>query len=297
MFSIYILVVYVALVALRPTRRVALALMPWVIFACSYDAMRLYPNYMVNDIDVRQLYDTELRWFGIALSSGETVIPGAWFAQHHHVVADVMAGLFYLCWVPVPLAFALCLYFRGRYSVYLRFSIAFLVVNLIGFCGYYIHPAAPPWYALDYGFTPVLHTPGNMAGLARFDALTGLPVFHAGSHRLCRPGSQPSLAGGALRLYLHRHLVYGCLHLPPLHHRCLAGHRHGACGCGSYRVGACPYSPRSPLDRPLHVVDKALTHPNQKTIFSAVVKMVFWVMMIHSYRVSISCEVLMLPEP
>ena len=179
MFSIYILVVYVALVALRPTRCVALALMPWVIFACSYDAMRLYPNYMVNDIDVRQLYDTELRWFGIALSSGETVIPGAWFAQHHHVVADVMAGLFYLCWVPVPLAFALCLYFRGRYSVYLRFSIAFLVVNLIGFCGYYTHPAAPPWYALDYGFTPVLYTPGNMAGLARFDALTGLPVFHA----------------------------------------------------------------------------------------------------------------------
>ena len=134
MFSIYILVVYVALVALRPTRRVALALMPWVIFACSYDAMRLYPNYMVNDIDVRQLYDTELRWFGLALSTGETVIPGAWFAQHHHAVADVMAGLFYLCWVPVPLAFALCLYFRGRYSVYLRFSIAFLVVNLIGFC-------------------------------------------------------------------------------------------------------------------------------------------------------------------
>ena len=44
MFSIYILVVYVALVALRPTRRVALALMPWVIFACSSDAMRLYPN-------------------------------------------------------------------------------------------------------------------------------------------------------------------------------------------------------------------------------------------------------------
>ena len=79
----------------------------------------------------------------------------------------------------MPLAFALCLYFRGRYSVYLRFSIAFLVVNLIGFCVYYIHPAAPPWYALDYGFTPVLHTPGNMAGLARFDALTGLPVFHA----------------------------------------------------------------------------------------------------------------------
>ena len=179
MFSIYILVVYVALVALRPTRRVALALMPWVIFACSYDAMRLYPNYMVNDIDVRQLYDTELRWFGIALSSGETVIPGAWFAQHHHVVADVMAGLFYLCWVPVPLGFAIYLYLKGKREMYLRFSLAFLFVNLVGFVGYYIHPAAPPWYVIEHGFTPVLNTPGSVAGLGRFDSLVGVPVFHS----------------------------------------------------------------------------------------------------------------------
>ena len=179
MFSIYILVVYVALVALRPTRRVALALMPWVIFACSYDAMRLYPNYMVNDIDVRQLYDTELRWFGIALSSGETVIPGAWFAQHHHVVADVMAGLFYLCWVPVPLGFAIYLYLKGKREMYLRFSLAFLFVNLVGFVGYYIHPAAPPWYVIEHGFTPVLNTPGSVAGLGRFDSLVGAPVFHS----------------------------------------------------------------------------------------------------------------------
>ena len=179
MFSIYILVVYVALVVLRPTRRVALALMPWVIFACSYDAMRLYPNYMVNDIDVRQLYDTELRWFGIALSSGETVIPGAWFAQHHHVVADVMAGLFYLCWVPVPLGFAIYLYLKGKRELYLRFSLAFLFVNLVGFVGYYIHPAAPPWYVIEHGFTPVLNTPGSVAGLGRFDSLVGAPVFHS----------------------------------------------------------------------------------------------------------------------
>ena len=179
MFSIYILVVYVALVALRPTRRVALALMPWVIFACSYDAMRLYPNYMVNDIDVRQLYDTELRWFGIALSSGETVIPGAWFVQHHHVVADVMAGLFYLCWVPVPLGFAIYLYLKGKREMYLRFSLAFLFVNLVGFVGYYIHPAAPPWYVIEHGFTPVLNTPGSVAGLGRFDSLVGAPVFHS----------------------------------------------------------------------------------------------------------------------
>lgn len=178
MFSIYIILAYVVLVAIKPTRRIALALTPWIIFACSYDAMRLYPNYMVNNIDVRNLYEAELRCFGITLNSGETVIPGAFLSQHHQAVADVMAGLFYLCWVPVPLAFALYLYIRRRYRLCIRFSIAFLVVNLIGFCGYYIYPAAPPWYALDYGFTPVLHTPGNMAGLARFDALTGISIFH-----------------------------------------------------------------------------------------------------------------------
>ena len=89
-----------------------------------------------------------------------------------------MAGLFYLCWVPVPLGFAIYLYLKGDKKSYLRFSLAFLFVNLLGFCGYYIHPAAPPWYAMNYGFEPVLNTPGNVAGLGRFDAMTGLGIFH-----------------------------------------------------------------------------------------------------------------------
>lgn len=88
-------------------------------------------------------------------------------------------GLFYLCWVPVPLGFAIYLYLKGDRDSYLHFSLAFLFVNLVGFCGYYIHPAAPPWYAMNYGFEPILNTPGNVAGLGRFDAMTGLGIFHA----------------------------------------------------------------------------------------------------------------------
>lgn len=90
-----------------------------------------------------------------------------------------MAGIFYLCWVPVPLAFAIFLYLKGDKRNYLRFSLAFLFVNLLGFCGYYIHPAAPPWYAINYGFTPILNTPGNVAGLGRFDTLLGINIFHS----------------------------------------------------------------------------------------------------------------------
>ena len=32
---------------------------------------------------------------------------------------------------------------------------------------------------MNYGFEAVLNTPGNVAGLGRFDAMTGLQVFHS----------------------------------------------------------------------------------------------------------------------
>lgn len=179
MFSIYIIIFWLVLLAVRPTRKIALALLPWLLFAVCYDSMRLYPNYKVNPIDVQPLYEAERSLFGIATAEGTKIIPGEWFSLHNCSVADFMAGIFYLCWVPVPLAFAIYLYLKGKREMYLRFSFAFLFVNLVGFVGYYIHPAAPPWYALNYGFTPVLNTPGNVAGLGRFDALTGLNIFHS----------------------------------------------------------------------------------------------------------------------
>ena len=138
--------------------------------------MRVWPNYEVNPIDVRGLYEAEKSLFGIHVD-GQTLIPCEYFALHHCSVADFMAGIFYLCWVPVPIAFGLWLYFKGKRNLYLRFSMVFLLVNLIGFAGYYIHPAAPPWYAMNYGFEPVLSTPGNVAGLGRFDELLGITVF------------------------------------------------------------------------------------------------------------------------
>ncbi len=178
MFSIYIVIFYIVLVALRPSRKIALALTPWLIFACSYDAMRLYPNYEVNPIDIQGLYEAEKNFFGVTIGN-TTYIAGEYFAIHHNRIADILAGIFYLCWVPVPLAFAIYLYLKGNKKQYIHFSLAFLLVNLIGFCGYYIHPAAPPWYAMNYGFVPILDTPGNVAGLGRFDTITGIPIFHS----------------------------------------------------------------------------------------------------------------------
>lgn len=160
----------------KSTRKLAVGLLPFFIFGISYDWMRVYPNYEVNPIDVRNLHDLEKFLFGIE-ENGTLLIPCEYFALHHSVIADILAGFFYLCWVPVPIAFGLWLYLKKDRRLYLRFSIVFLLVNLIGFAGYYIHPAAPPWYAINYGFEAILNTPGNTAALGRFDELVGLPIF------------------------------------------------------------------------------------------------------------------------
>ena len=122
------------------------------------------------------VYEAEKSLFGISVN-GDTLIPCEYFAIHHWPVADFFAGVFYLCWVPVPIAFGLWLYLKGDRQMYLRFAMVFLLVNLVGFAGYYIHPAAPPWYAMNYGFEAMLDTPGNVAGLGRFDELLGCTIF------------------------------------------------------------------------------------------------------------------------
>ena len=160
----------------KSTRKLAVGLLPFFIFGISYDWMRVYPNYEVNPIYVRNLYDLENFLFGIE-ENGTLLIPCEYFALYHSVIADILAGFFYLCWVPVPIAFGLWLYLKKDRRLYLRVSIVFLLVNLIGFAGYYIHPAAPPWYAINYGFEAILNTPGNTAALGRFDELVGLPIF------------------------------------------------------------------------------------------------------------------------
>ena len=160
------------------SRKLAIALLPFIIFEMCYDWMRLYPNYKVNDVDIEPIYRTELSLFGIT-SGGATMIPSEYFLLHHSSVADFLAGCFYLCWVPLPIFFGIWLFFKGESRRCVHFTLCFLFVNLLGFVIYYIHPAAPPWYVLEHGFEPDFSTPGNVAGLIRFDQMVGIPVFQS----------------------------------------------------------------------------------------------------------------------
>lgn len=161
------------------SRRLVVALLPFIVFGISYDWMNICPNYMVNPVDTAGLYGAEKSIFGISVAEGLRLTPNEFFALHRSAAMDFAAGIFYLCWVPLPIAFGLWLYFSGRRVPYLHFALVFLLVNLLGFAFYYVHPAAPPWYVAMHGMEAVPGTRGEVAGLGAFDAMTGLGIFDA----------------------------------------------------------------------------------------------------------------------
>ncbi|WP_375417183.1 phosphatase PAP2 family protein [uncultured Hymenobacter sp.] len=157
------------------TRRFMLGFSIFIVFWIIYDYMKAFPNYAYRPVDIGHLYNLEKSLFGIS-AGGRMLTPNEFWLTHHTALLDVLCGLFYLCWIPVPLAFAGYLFFQDR-RLFFEFSLTFLLVNLLGFTIYYLHPAAPPWYVQRYGlgFQPL--TLGSTAGLARFDQLLGVPVF------------------------------------------------------------------------------------------------------------------------
>lgn len=164
------------------TRKLAVCLLPFLLFAMSYDVMRLYPNYLVSEVDIAGIHEAEKSLFGITCG-GQHLTLNEYFAQHHSSFADFWAGIFYICWVPAPMAFGVYCFFKGERTLFLRFAWAFLLINVLGFIGYYIHPASPPWFYAQQGgaaVDPALlgQQMGSEAGLARFDQLIGMPLFH-----------------------------------------------------------------------------------------------------------------------
>jgi inositol phosphorylceramide synthase catalytic subunit len=159
------------------TRKLILGFSIFIVYWVIFDYMKAFPNYQFNEVHIKSLYDFEVNLFGI--SSNQVLIsPSEFCFQHSRIWVDVVSGLFYLSWVPVPLAFAVYLFYKDR-EQFLRFALTFFLVNLIGFIIYYLYPAAPPWYPMQFGFDFIPDTPGNTAGLIRFDQFFGVHVFQS----------------------------------------------------------------------------------------------------------------------
>jgi len=156
------------------TRKFITGFSIYIIFWVIFDYMKAFPNYLYNTVHIESLYNAEKNLFGIQ-GDGGLLTPNEFWQKNTYTLLDILSGIFYLCWVPVPLVFSAYLFFSKKREQFLYFALTFLLVNLIGFVGYYVYPAAPPWYVQLYGFKFNPHTPGNTAGLHRFD-----DFFHAG---------------------------------------------------------------------------------------------------------------------
>lgn len=145
----------------------------WIIF----DYMKAIPNYTITSVHIADLYNFEKKLFGINYN-GHLLTPNEYWKLNATTSLDVIAGLFYICWIPVPLGFAAYLFFKNRRE-FLSFALTFLIVNLLGFVVYYTFPAAPPWYIQEHGFIFHSATPGNTGGLARFDKYFNVHIFQS----------------------------------------------------------------------------------------------------------------------
>ncbi|MDO7745102.1 MAG: phosphatase PAP2 family protein, partial [Pedobacter sp.] len=157
------------------TRKFILGFSIFIVYWILFDYMKAFPNYNFGKVHIAELYHLERSLFGIH-SNGYILTPNEYWRIHGTTFADVATGIFYLMWIPVPLAFAGYMFFRNR-KQFLYFSLTFVLVNLIGFVVYYVYPAAPPWYVQYHGFVFHAHTPGNTGGLIKFDRFFNTPVF------------------------------------------------------------------------------------------------------------------------
>lgn len=153
------------------TRRFILGFTVFIVFWILFDAMKAFPNYRYNGVHIESLYRFEKKLFGV---EGQT--PNEYWLAHRSTLLDVVTGCCYLCWIPLPLAFSGYLFHRDK-ELFMRYSLTFLLVNLLGFVVYYAYPAAPPWYVHQYGFGFDPHTRGNTAGLGRFDSYFHVGIF------------------------------------------------------------------------------------------------------------------------
>lgn len=159
------------------TRKFILGFSIFIVYWIIYDYMKAFPNYLFSVVHIGDLYGAEKALFGITTTTGR-LTPNEFWAQHSYAVLDVLCGSFYLCWIPLPLLLAGYLFYRDRRQ-FLGFALTFLLVNLLGFVVYYLYAAAPPWYVKEFGFDFIAGTPGNTAGLIRFDHFFGITIFQS----------------------------------------------------------------------------------------------------------------------
>ena len=99
--------------ASRHTRKFIIAFSIFIVYWIVFDYMKAFPNYRYNEVHLAGLYNAEKKLFGLHFN-GMIITPNEYWLRNGSTFLDIMSGVFYLTWVPVPLLFACYLFFAKR---------------------------------------------------------------------------------------------------------------------------------------------------------------------------------------
>lgn len=164
----------------RKVHRLFKFLLPVLLTAVVYDSQRFYADYIRGAVHVREPYEFDKRFFGIATAAG-VLTPNEWWALHTNPIVDVITGFYYLTFIPIFVSIAAYFEFglpKEKAAIAGRLMWSFFWVNMIGYTTYYWYAAAPPWYVALHGLGPAkMDTLANAAGCVRFDYILGTKFF------------------------------------------------------------------------------------------------------------------------
>jgi len=158
-------------------RRFSAICAPFVAVGLAYDFLRLAISWRSSHIHVGDLSAAETTLFG--LQQGDHAVSFAeLISTHTHSILDAITGAGYICYLIEVVLVAVYLYLRKDTDRAQRLALVFAVTSVLGWVGWLVWPAAPPWYVDLYGTGPVvLDAAPSAAGGLRFDALVHAPIF------------------------------------------------------------------------------------------------------------------------
>lgn len=180
-------------------RSLLLYLTPFAVTGIAYELLEPLFLSRHGSIHIADLWELEARCFSVLTAAGPRSLSEL-ISQTQSPWLDLVCGITYLLFLAEILGMTVVLFFRDRRKA-LVLSLGFLVTNLLGWVIWLLYPAAPPWYVDQHGFALVGEVAANPAGLARLDALLGVPLaahFYAKNADVF--GAMPSL-----------HVAYGVL--------------------------------------------------------------------------------------
>ena len=206
---IYACLLLALVLAHYQTRLYFIVAAPIFIHNILYDSFRYIPFHWLLPIHIAEPYHLDQRLFGVRVGD-KVLLFHQFLQQYYNQFLYVFAGLFYHIHEAMVFVFIFLLWKIRSLDLAFRFSMAFLVMNLLSIATYFFYPASAPWYVDQHGFIqPLAPIFGSAAGLANFDRILSIH-FSEGLYQL-NPvvfGAIPSMhAGFAALIWLYANQV------------------------------------------------------------------------------------------